>query len=278
MLNIGCHLSLSKGYAAMGATAVGIAANTFQFFTRNPRGGAAREIDPQDAAALAKLMDEKHFAPLLAHAPYTLNLCSADVNTRMFGFTLMADDLCRLAQLPCKLYNIHPGSHTGQGVEAGISQIAEALNNIIRPDQTVMVLLETMSGKGSEVGVTFEEIKAIIDGVELQEKMGVCLDTCHVYSAGYDIVNDLDGVLTKFDKTVGLKRLKAIHLNDSMTPFNSRKDRHELLGKGSIGLEALARVVNHPELKHLPFLLETPNELDGYAKEIKTLRALYDFV
>jgi deoxyribonuclease-4 len=275
MLNIGCHLSLSKGYAAMGDAAVEIAANTFQFFTRNPRGGAAREIDPQDAAALAKLMNEKHFAPLLAHAPYTLNLCSADVSIRGFGHELMADDLRRLEQLPCKLYNIHPGSHTGQGVEMGISQITEALNNIIRPDQTVMVLLETMSGKGSEVGVTFEEISAIINGVERQEKMGVCLDTCHVYSAGYDMVNDLDGVLTQFDKTVGLERLKAIHLNDSMTPFNSRKDRHALLGKGSIGLDALARVVNHPALKHLPFLLETPNELDGYAEEIKTLRALY---
>jgi deoxyribonuclease-4 len=275
MLNIGCHLSLSKGYAAMGDTAVEIAANTFQFFTRNPRGGSAKEIDPQDVAALEKLINEKHFAPLLAHASYTLNLCSADVNTRMFGQDIMLDDLRRLEQLPCKLYNIHPGSHTGQGVATGVSQITEALNKIIYPAQTVTVLLETMSGKGSEVGVTFEEISAIIDGVELQDKMGVCLDTCHVYSAGYDIVNDLDGVLTKFDRIVGLKRLKAIHLNDSMTPFDSRKDRHELLGKGSIGLEALARVVNHPALRHLPFLLETPNELDGYAMEIKTLRGLY---
>jgi deoxyribonuclease-4 len=275
MLNIGCHLSLSKGYAAMGDTAVGIAANTFQFFTRNPRGGSAKEIDPQDAAALEKLVNEKHFVPLLAHAPYTLNLCSVDAGTRMFGHNLMADDLRRLEQLPCKLYNIHPGSHTGQGMEEGIRQITEALNNIIRPAQTVTVLLETMSGKGSEVGVTFEEIGAIIGGVELQDKMGVCLDTCHVYAAGYDIVNDLDGVLTQFDKTVGLKRLKAIHLNDSMTPFNSRKDRHELLGKGSLGLEALTRVINHPALKHLPFLLETPNELDGYAKEIKILRDLF---
>ncbi|MDR3181031.1 MAG: deoxyribonuclease IV [Prevotellaceae bacterium] len=275
MLNIGCHLSLSKGYAAMGETAMEIAANTFQFFTRNPRGGSAKDIDPQDAAALAKLIREKHFAPLLAHAPYTLNLCSADANTRGFGISLMADDLCRLEQLPCKLYNIHPGSHTGQGVETGITQITEALNKIISPGQTVTVLLETMSGKGSEVGVTFEEIKSIIDGVELQDKMGVCLDTCHVYAAGYDIVNDLDGVLTKFDKVVGLERLKAVHLNDSMTPFDSRKDRHELLGKGSIGLDALVRVVNHPALKHLPFLLETPNELDGYAEEIRTLKALF---
>jgi deoxyribonuclease-4 len=276
MLNIGCHLSLSKGYAAMGATAVGIAANTFQFFTRNPRGGKAAEIDLQDAAALEKLVSEKHFAPLLAHAPYTLNLCAVDANIRMFGHELMTDDLRRLEQLPCKLYNIHPGSHVGQGVEVAIDLITEALNNILHPAQTVTVLLETMSGKGSEVGVTFEEIKAVIDGVALQDKLGVCLDTCHVYSAGYDIVNDLDGVLTDFDKTVGLSRLRAIHLNDSMTPFDSRKDRHELLGKGSIGLDALVRVINHPALKHLPFLLETPNELDGYAREISVLRKSYN--
>jgi deoxyribonuclease-4 len=277
MLNIGCHLSLSKGYAAMGGTAVGIAANTFQFFTRNPRGGSAKNIDPHDAAALEQLLNEKHFAPLLAHAPYTLNLCSADAGTRAFGRDMMRDDLRRLEQLPCKLYNIHPGSHTGQGAAEGIRQITEALNDILRPAQTVMVLLETMSGKGSEVGVTFEEISAIIGGVALQDKMGVCLDTCHVYAAGYDIVNDLDGVLMKFDKTVGLERLKAVHLNDSMTPFNSRKDRHELLGKGSLGLDALVRVINHPELRHLPFLLETPNELDGYAAEISTMRALYKY-
>jgi deoxyribonuclease-4 len=275
MLNIGCHLSVSGGYAAMGDTAVSIAANTFQFFTRNPRGGAAKEIDPRDVAALTRLVGERQFAPLLAHAPYTLNLCSADAGIRRFGHEIMADDLCRLEELPCKLYNIHPGSHTGQGVETGIAQITEALNSLIRSGQTVMVLLETMSGKGSEVGVTFEEISAIINGVELREKMGVCLDTCHVYSAGYDIVNDLDGVLTKFDKVIGLQRLKAVHLNDSMTPFDSRKDRHERLGKGSIGLDALVRVVNHPALKHLPFLLETPNELDGYAKEIGILRAQY---
>jgi deoxyribonuclease-4 len=276
MLNIGCHLSLSKGYAAMGHAAVEIAANTFQFFTRNPRGGDAKEINPQDAAALGKLINEQHFAPLLAHAPYTLNLCSADVNIRTFGHELMIDDLRRLEQLPCKLYNIHPGSHTGQGAEAGVAQITEALNKILNPSQAVTVLLETMSGKGSEVGASFEEIKAIIDGVELQDKMGVCIDTCHVYAAGYDIVNDLDGVLTQFDKIVGLGRLKAVHLNDSMTPFNSRKDRHELLGKGSIGLDALTRVINHSALRHLPFLLETPNkELTGYAEEIRTLRDLY---
>jgi deoxyribonuclease-4 len=259
----------------MGDTAVEIAANTFQFFTRNPRGGSAKDIDSQDAAGLEKLVSEKHFAPLLAHAPYTLNLCSVDAGTREFGRDMMLDDLHRLEQLPCKLYNIHPGSHTGQGVEEGIRQITESLNTVLYPAQTVLVLLETMSGKGSEVGAAFEEISAIIDGVALQDKMGVCLDTCHVYSAGYDIVNDLDGVLTKFDKIVGLKRLKAVHLNDSMTPFDSRKDRHELLGKGSLGLDALVRVINHPALRHLPFLLETPNELDGYAKEIKILRESY---
>lgn len=275
MLNIGCHLSLSKGYAAMGEAALSIGANTFQFFTRNPRGGDAKEIDPVDAAALAKLVHEHHFAPLLAHASYTLNLCSGVERTRTFAREIMIDDIQRLEKLPCKLYNFHPGSHTGQGYEPGIIQVTEALNDILSPTQTVTVLLETMSGKGSEIGVTFEEISEILSRVVLQDKMGVCLDTCHVYAAGYDIVNDLDGVLTKFDTLIGLKRLKAIHLNDSMTPFDSRKDRHELLGKGSIGLEALVRVVNHPALKHLPFLLETPNELDGYAKEIKTLRNFY---
>jgi deoxyribonuclease-4 len=272
MLNVGCHLSLSKGYLAMGEAALSINANTFQFFTRNPRGGSAKVIDPQDAEALAALMKKNHFAPLLAHASYTLNLCSANPDTRSFAFDTMVDDIKRLTELPCDLYNFHPGSHTGQGVDKGIEQIVTALNKILKPHQTITVLLETMSGKGTEIGATFEELRQIIDGIEHVEKIGVCLDTCHVYSAGYDIVKDLDGVLTAFDRKVGLKRLKAIHLNDSMKPMGSHADRHEVLGKGTIGLEAIGRIINHPELKHLPFLLETPNDLNGYAKEIKMLR------
>lgn len=275
MLHIGCHLSISKGYEAMGKDALEIGANTFQFFTRNPRGGSAKEIDPQDAEALAKLVKENNFAPLLAHAPYTLNLCSAEPRTRQFAREMMADDLLRLEQLPCKLYNFHPGSHTSQSVEVATAQIIEALNSIIRPEQTVIVLLETMAGKGSEVGRTFEELKTILDGVDLKEKMGVCLDTCHIYDAGYDIVNDLDGVLSHFDEVIGLDKLYAIHINDSMNPKGSHKDRHQKIGEGSLGLEAMTRVINHPKLTHLPFLLETPNELDGYAKEIKLLKEVY---
>jgi deoxyribonuclease-4 len=257
----------------MGTTALSIGADTFQFFTRNPRGGDAKEINPQDAAALRTLTDDHHFAPLLAHASYTLNLCSADAGIRTFAREMMADDLRRLENLPCKLYNFHPGSHVGQGVAQGIKFITEALNQTLTPDQTVIVLLETMSGKGSEVGATFEEIKEILDLVEWQNKMGVCLDTCHVHAAGYDIVNDLDGVLTQFDKLIGLERLKSVHLNDNKMTFGSHKDRHEVLGKGSIGLDALVRIINHPALKHLPFLLETPHEdLDGYAEEIRMMQ------
>ncbi len=275
MLNIGCHLSVSKGYYAMGKEAISIDANTFQFFTRNPRGGGAKEIEPQDAKKLAELVDKEHFAPLLAHAPYTLNLCSGNPATRKFSLDMMADDLVRLSELPCKLYNFHPGSSTGQEIETGIKQIIDALNKVISPKQSIIILLETMSGKGSEIGRTFEELKQILDGVELNDKMGVCMDTCHVFDAGYDIVNDLDGVLTQFDNIVGLDRLKAIHLNDSMNPGGSHKDRHAKIGHGTIGLEAMGRIINHPKLRHLPFLLETPNEIDGYKEEIRILRELY---
>lgn len=275
MMNIGCHLSVSKGYYAMGLDALSINANTFQFFTRNPRGGSAKDIDAEDAQALAKLVKENNFAPILAHAPYTLNLCSADPKTRLFAREMMADDLQRLEQLPCKLYNFHPGSHTGQGVEVGIGYIVGALNIVLKPEQTVIVLLEAMAGKGSEIGRTFEELRQIIDGVELKDKMGVCIDTCHIYDAGYDIVNDLDGVLEQFDKIVGLDRLHAIHVNDSMNPMGSHKDRHQKIGQGTLGIEAIGRIINHPKLKHLPFYLETPNELDGYEEEIKLLRGIY---
>ena len=275
MLNIGCHLSISKGFEAMGKDALSIGANTFQFFTRNPRGGSAKAIDPKDAQALAQLMEANNFAPILAHAPYTLNLCSAEPRTRQFGREMMTDDLQRMEQLPCKLYNFHPGSYTSQPIDIAISQIIEALNSIITPEQTTIVLLETMAGKGSEVGRTFEELRQILDGIHLQDKMGVCLDTCHIYDAGYDIVNDLDGVLAHFDKVIGLERLYAIHLNDSMNPMGSGKDRHATIGEGTIGLETMKRIINHPKLTHLPFYLETPNELDGHAKEIKILKEMY---
>lgn len=275
MLNIGCHLSISKGFEAMGKDALSIGANTFQFFTRNPRGGSAKAIDPKDAQALAQLMEANNFAPILAHAPYTLNLCSAEPRTRQFGREMMTDDLLRMEQLPCKLYNFHPGSYTSQPIDIAIGQIIEALNSIITPEQTTIVLLETMAGKGSEVGRTFEELRQILDGIHLQDKMGVCLDTCHIYDAGYDIVNDLDGVLAHFDKVIGLERLYAIHLNDSMNPMGSSKDRHATIGEGTIGLETMKRIINHPKLTHLPFYLETPNELDGHAKEIKILKEMY---
>lgn len=275
MLNIGCHLSLSGGYEAMGKDALEIGANTFQFFTRNPRGGAARELDPQDISKLVGLLKTHQFAPLLAHAPYTLNLCSAKPEVRKFAKEAMTDDLQRLAQLPCHLYNFHPGSHTGQGIDIGISQIVESLNEVMTPDQPTIMLLETMAGKGSEIGRKFEELAEIIDGVELKDKMGVCLDTCHIFEGGYDIVNDLEAVIEKFDEIIGLDKLYAIHLNDSKNPLGAAKDRHEKIGEGSLGLDTIQAVINHPKLKHLPFFLETPNELDGYAAEIKTLKSLY---
>ena len=275
MLKIGCHLSTTKGYENMAKEALKIGANTFQFFTRNPRGGKAKDIDPKDIEAFSKLIKENNFAVLLAHAPYTLNACSADENTRNFAKEMMADDLRRMEYTPNNLYNFHPGSHVKQGTEVGINYIVEVLNEVIKPEQTTTVLLETMAGKGTEVGRSFEEIAEIISRVELKDHMGVCLDTCHVYDAGYDIVNDLDNVLEQFDKIIGLDRLKAIHLNDSKNPFNSHKDRHEKIGEGSIGLEAISRIINHPKLKNIPFFLETPNELDGYAKEIELLKGIY---
>lgn len=272
MLKIGCHLSNAKGYLHMGEEAVSIGANTFQFFTRNPRGGSAKAIDEKDVAAFLKYAGENGIDVILAHAPYTLNGCSADEHIRDFATRTMQDDLRRMEFTPGNLYNFHPGSHVGQGVDTGIEQIAQMLNAILWPDMHTTVLLETMAGKGSEVGSRFEELRAIIDRTELEGKLGVCLDTCHVSDAGYDIVGDLDGVLTRFDKAVGLSRLKAIHINDSKNPLGAHKDRHEKIGEGTLGTDAIARVINHPALRELPFYLETPNELDGYAREIALLR------
>ena len=274
MLYIGCHLSSSKGFAAMGRQALELGANTFQFFTRNPRGSRAKDLDEADAAALRDLMAERAFGPIVAHAPYTLNLCGAEEHNRLFARETMADDLRRLEHLPGQLYNFHPGSHVGQGIETGIGLIAQGLNAILRPEQTTTVLLETMAGKGSEVGGRFEELRAILDRVALPGKMGVCLDTCHVSDAGYDIIGDLDGVLEEFDRVIGLEKLKAVHLNDSKNPPGSRKDRHACLGEGTLGLEALGRIVRHPALKRLPFCLETPNDLPGYAREIAVMREI----
>ena len=275
MFNIGCHLSTAKGFLGMGRDALAIGANTFQFFTRNPRGGKAKDLDQADIDAFLALAAENGFGKLLAHAPYTLNPCSAEAQTRSFALEMMQDDLARMERVPGNLYNFHPGSHVGQGEDAGIALIITQLNAVLTPDLTTTVLLETMAGKGSEIGRTFEEIRRILDGVVLQEKMGVCLDTCHLNDAGYDLVNDLDGVLERFDRTIGLDRLHAIHLNDSMNPLGSRKDRHERIGHGHLGLEAIARLINHPALRHLPFFLETPNELPGFAEEIALLRGLY---
>lgn len=274
-MNIGCHLSSSKGFLAMGQEALKIDANTFQFFTRNPRGGQAKAIDPQDVAALQQLMAEHNFAPIMAHAPYTLNPAAKDGRVREFAYEVMADDMDRMAFLPGAYYNFHPGSHVGQGLEVGIDLIVKLLNTILKPDQTTVVLLETMAGKGSEVGSNFEELKLIIDRVEHQHLLGVCLDTCHVHEAGYDLINDLDGVVERFDRVVGLERLKAIHLNDSLNVSGARKDRHAKIGQGHIGQQAIERVINHPALCFLPFYLETPNELDGYAAEIKLLRQFW---
>lgn len=275
MLHIGCHLSSSKSFLAMGKEAVKLDADTFQYFTRNPRGSKAKAIDPQDVERYREFIAEHHFAPVVAHAPYTLNACSAEERTREFARMTMADDLQRMEYTPGGLYNFHPGSHVGQGAETGVKQIAAQLNEILWPQMTTTVLLETMAGKGTEVGRSFEELRAILDRVELSEKMGVCLDTCHVHDAGYDIVNHLDEVLTEFDRVIGLSRLKAIHLNDSMNPLGSRKDRHQKIGEGAIGLEAFARIINHPALRELPFVLETPNDNAGYAEEIRVLRGLY---
>jgi len=258
----------------MGRQALEIGADTFQFFTRNPRGGKAKALDPDDAAALCDLMQSAKFGKIVAHAPYTINPCSATDRTREFAFETMADDLLRMETVPGNYYNFHPGSHVGQGVETGITLIVETLNRIITAEQSTTVLLETMAGKGSEIGGRFEELREIIDRCDCPDHIGVCLDTCHVYDAGYDIVSDLDGVLTEFDRIIGLSRLKALHLNDSKNPFCSHKDRHEKLGQGSLGIETFRRIVLHPALQYLPMVLETPNELDGYEAEIAILRKM----
>ena len=274
MLRIGCHLASSKGYLAMGKHAVTLGANTFAFFTRNPRGGAAKPIAEADIQAFLHYAGEHDINRLVAHAPYTMNLCSAKPEIRQFGKNMLQDDLKRMEHTPGQYYNLHPGSHTGQGVETSISQIIEALNESLFPEQSTTVLLETMAGKGSEIGRSFEELREILDGITLSKKIGVCLDTCHIWEGGYDIISDLDGVLTEFDRIIGLNRLYAVHLNDSMNPRSAHKDRHQKIGEGQIGMEALCRVVTHPVLHNLPFILETPNEDDGYAKEIAMLREM----
>lgn len=275
-LKIGSHLSASGGYLSMGKEAVAMGADTFAFFTRNPRGGAAKEISKGDVDAFLALAAENGMSQLVAHSPYTLNPCSSNEHTRQFALETMKDDLLRMEYTPGNLYNFHPGSHTGQGIDIGIAEIASLLNAVITNEQTTTVLLETMAGKGSEVGGKFEEIAEIISHVEKKDKIGVCLDTCHVWDAGYDIVNNLDGVISEFDSIIGLSRLRAIHLNDSKNPIGSRKDRHETIGNGCIGFDALCRVINHPALCDLPFILETPNDFDGYKREIEMLRAAYN--
>ena len=276
MLNIGCHLTSSMGYLHMGEEALSIGANTFQYFSRNPRGGNVKPFDPEDAAALVALTQSHGFAPVLTHAPYTRNPCAAAEATLDFAHRALREDLERLEHFPGALYNLHPGSHVGQGIEVGVQKIADSLNGAMFDGMRTTVLLETMAGKGSEVGGTFEELRAIIDRVERPDRIGVCLDTCHVFDGGYDITDDLDDVLDRFDRIVGLERLRAIHLNDGKNPLGSRKDRHEKIGEGNIGLEAIARVINHPALRALPFYLETPNELDGYQREIELLRSLFE--
>lgn len=275
MLKIGCHLSASKGFLDMGKTALKIDANTFQFFSRNPRGSKAKALDEADVAAFLKLAAENDFAPLLAHAPYTMNPCSEETRIREFTQLMIREDLERLEHLPYSLYTLHPGNHKGQGAEAGIRQLITLLDAVLTAGQTTTVLLETMTGKGTEVGGTFEELRMVMEGVRHPEKLGICMDTCHVHEAGYDIINDLDGVLAQFDSILGLKCLRAVHLNDSLHEAGSRKDRHAQIGKGKIGLEALGRIINHPQLRHLPFYLETPNEVPGYGEEIALLRSIY---
>ena len=275
MLYIGCHLSYSKGYEAMGRQALDIDANTFAFFTRNPRGGSAKRIDNSDVQKFIDIAKENNFGKLVAHAPYTMNLCSGDWDIRRFARKVMAEDLMRMESTPNNYYNFHPGSHVKQGVETGIELISQQLNDVISPNQSTIVLLETMAGKGSEIGRNFEELRAIIDRVEFNNKLGVCLDTCHIWDGGYDIVNNLDGVLEEFDHIVGLNRIKAVHLNDSLNPCGSHKDRHAKIGCGYIGKNALINIINHPALKNLPFILETPNDIDGYISEIKLLRENY---
>lgn len=275
-LKIGCHLSISKGFTAAGKDAIKIGANTFQFFTRNPRGGKAKKTDMQDIADYLKLAGENGITTIMAHAPYTLNPCSTNENTREFARMVMKEDLLKLQYLPHSFYNFHPGSHMGQGVETGVELIAGLLNELLYEKMTTTVLLETMAGKGTEIGKNFEELAQIIEKTELKNKVGVCLDTCHIYDAGYDIVNDLDGVLNKFERIIGLERLCAVHLNDSKNRCGSRKDRHEKLGEGFIGMQTFVKIVNHPKLKNLIFILETPNGLEGYAGEISMLKKAYN--
>ena len=273
MLYLGCHLSASGGNVAMVRQAMEIGANTFAFFTRNPRGSKAKKEDPVDAAAAMTMMEGQNFGKLVAHGAYTMNLCTADPEARAFAASVLADDLRRMAQLPGNFYNFHPGSHVGQGVDMGISQIVDALNAAMKPDYPVTVLLETMAGKGSEIGGRFEELKAILDGVG-SDRVGVCMDTCHVFDGGYDIVHDLDGVLKQFDDIIGLNKLHALHLNDSKNSFGSHKDRHECIGQGNLGIGTFHKIINHPALKGIPMILETPNELPGYAAEIALLRQM----
>lgn len=273
MIYIGNHLSASKGYLAMGKAAVALGADTFAFFTRNPRGGKAKEIEPSDVEAFLEFAQEHHFGPLVAHAPYTMNLCSDKEDIRRFARDMFADDLQRMEYTPGNYYNFHPGSHVGQGVDVGIPVIIDVLNECLSPTQTTVVLLETMAGKGSEIGRSFEEIRRILDGVTLQDKIGVCLDTCHIWDGGYDVVGDIDGVLETFDRVIGLDRLYAVHLNDSMNVQGSHKDRHQKIGQGEIGAEGLRRVVTHPLLQGKPFILETPNDDAGYAAEIAQIRS-----
>lgn len=276
MIYIGSHISSSKGYAAMGRQALKLGADTFAFFTRNPRGGSAKEIKQEDVDKFLKIAEERGFGKLVAHAPYTLNACAAKEEVRTFAREAFADDLRRMEYIPGNYYNFHPGSHVGQGAEAGVRMIAEMLNEVLTEDQTTTVLLETMSGKGTEMGRNFEELRQILDLVEKKDKMGICLDTCHVWDGGYDIVNDFDGVLEEFDRIIGLEKLKAIHLNDSLNDLGSHKDRHARIGEGRIGLEALVRVISYPRLEGIPFILETPNDDEGWAAEIRTLREAYE--
>ncbi len=277
MLNIGCHLSAAGGFTAMGKDAIAIGANTFAFFTRNPRGGKSKAIDEKDVKGLLEIMEGNGFAKLVAHAPYTLNPCSSTEKVREFAKIAMTEDLQKMEYLPGNYYNFHPGSHTGQGTEKGIELITKLLNEVLTEDMNTVVLLESMAGKGSEIGGTFEELAEIIRRVELKEKIGVCLDSCHISDGGYDIKANLDGVIEEFDKIVGLKYLKAMHLNDSLNPLGAHKDRHAKIGEGYLGTETFEKIINHEKLKDLPFILETPNELEGYAAEIATLRSLYKY-
>lgn len=273
-MNLGCHLSIGDGFLEMGTVATAINANTFQFFTRNPRGGSVKPINTDDIIALCEYMENKGFAKIVAHAPFIMNLAAKEESKRQYAVSVLKDDIMRMELLPHNYYNLHPGAHTAQGVEVGVKKIAKSLNEALYEDMTTTVLLETMTGKGSEIGGTFEELRMIYDLVDLKEKVGFCLDTCHVFDGGYDVVNNLDGVLEEFNRIIGLDKLKAIHLNDSMNVLGSKKDRHAKIGEGNIGLDAIVNILTHPSLSNLPFVLETPNDVEGYAKEIEMLRGI----